>query len=168
MSGIREESNYSGGFYARVRWPHCTDTSRSSAAVSAGSAQRSVSNRITSTTSSSSSGRRVAVIGTGGSAVQFIPEIQKQVEKLHVFRRTPAWVMPRPDAAIPEWRRRMYRRMPITQRAVRLLIYAYREAWVVLFRNPGLMRRARQIATRHLQNCVRDPSEKEKRSEHGY
>ena len=44
-------------------------------------------------------GRRVAVIGTGASAIQFVPEIQPQVARLHVFQRTPPWVLPRPDRA---------------------------------------------------------------------
>jgi len=50
-------------------------------------------------------GRRVAVIGTGASSIQFVPEIQREVAALHLFQRTPPWIMPRPDAPIPEWRR---------------------------------------------------------------
>jgi cation diffusion facilitator CzcD-associated flavoprotein CzcO len=103
------------------------------------------------------SGRRVAVIGTGASAVQFIPEIQKQVAHLDLYQRTPAWVMPRPDASIAEWRRGMYRHFPILQQAARLIIYVYREAWVVLFRHPRVMQRAQQMALRHLQRSVADP-----------
>jgi cation diffusion facilitator CzcD-associated flavoprotein CzcO len=102
-------------------------------------------------------GTRVAVIGTGASAVQFVPEIQKQVGALYLFQRTPAWVLPRPDAPIPRWRRQLYARVPLLQRAARLLIYLYREAWVLLFRHPRIMRRVQQIALGHLHRSIRDP-----------
>jgi cation diffusion facilitator CzcD-associated flavoprotein CzcO len=102
-------------------------------------------------------GRRVAVVGTGASAVQFVPEIQKQVTQLHVFQRTPPWVMPRPDAPIPESRRRLYGRVPALQRAVRFAIYMYREVSIVLFRRPAWMRRVQRLAVRHLDKAVADP-----------
>jgi len=107
-------------------------------------------------------GRRVAVVGTGASAVQFIPEIQKQVSRLVVFQRTPPWVIPRPDAPIPEWRRRLYARAPFVQRAVRLLIYLYREAWILVFRHPAVMARLQRLATRFLAASIADPGLREK------
>lgn len=103
-------------------------------------------------------GRRVAVIGTGASAAQFIPEIQPKVARLDVYQRTAAWVTPRPDAAIPEWRRKLYARVPLVQRFARFVIYSYREAWVVLFRNPGAMRHAQRLAIRHLEKAIADPA----------
>jgi len=103
-------------------------------------------------------GRPVAVIGTGASSIQFVPEIQREVAALHLFQRTPPWIMPRPDAPIPEWRRRLYRRWPLLQRAVRLLIYLYREVWIVVFRHPDAMARAQTLAARHLERSVRDPA----------
>jgi cation diffusion facilitator CzcD-associated flavoprotein CzcO len=102
-------------------------------------------------------GRRVAVIGTGASAAQFVPEIQKQVAKLDLYQRTPAWVVPRPDAPIPEWRRNLYARFPILQRLARFVIYAYREVWVLLFRNPRMMRQMQRLALRHLEKSIADP-----------
>ena len=103
-------------------------------------------------------GKRVAVIGTGASAVQFIPEIQKQVAELYVFQRTAAWVLPRPDAPIPQWRQRLYARAPLLQRAVRLFIYLYREAWVLLFRHPRVMRQMQRIVLGHLERSIADPA----------
>jgi cation diffusion facilitator CzcD-associated flavoprotein CzcO len=103
-------------------------------------------------------GRRVAVIGTGASAVQFIPEIQKDAAQLYVFQRTPAWVLPRIDAPISERRQQLYRRAPILQRVARLAIYAYRELWVLMFRHPRVMRRAQQMAMRHLEKSIPDPA----------
>ena len=48
-------------------------------------------------------GKRVAAIGTGASAIQFVPAIQPEVEQLHVFQRTPPWVLPHPTATIRGW-----------------------------------------------------------------
>ena len=45
-------------------------------------------------------GKRVAVIGTGASAIQFVPEIAPETQRLHLFQRTPPWILPRPDRAI--------------------------------------------------------------------
>src|SRR5438445_489380 len=64
-------------------------------------------------------GRRVAVVGTGASAIQFVPRIQPLVETLHVFQRTPAWIMPHPDRPLRDWERRVYRMLPALQQAVR-------------------------------------------------
>jgi cation diffusion facilitator CzcD-associated flavoprotein CzcO len=44
-------------------------------------------------------GKRVAAIGTGASAIQFVPEIRKQAAQVHVIQRTPPWVMPHPEPA---------------------------------------------------------------------
>ena len=57
-------------------------------------------------------GRNVAVIGTGASAVQFVPRIAPQAGRLYVFQRTPAWILPRPDGPIPERWRRVFRDVP--------------------------------------------------------
>ncbi|MGA9872054.1 MAG: NAD(P)/FAD-dependent oxidoreductase [Rhodococcus sp. (in: high G+C Gram-positive bacteria)] len=64
-------------------------------------------------------GKRVAVIGTGASSVQFVPEIQPQVQSLHVFQRTPSWVVPRLDFTFPKAAHSVFRRAPITQRLLR-------------------------------------------------
>jgi cation diffusion facilitator CzcD-associated flavoprotein CzcO len=103
-------------------------------------------------------GQHVAVIGTGASAIQFIPEIQRRVAALHVFQRTPAWVLPRPDWRIPAWRQRLYRRMPFLQRASRLAIYLFREAFVVTFEHPPLMAPAQRLALWYLARSIADPA----------
>lgn len=56
-------------------------------------------------------GKRVAVIGTGASAIQIVPEIVKDVAELQLYQRTPAWVMPRPNNPIPPWLRRVFARV---------------------------------------------------------
>jgi cation diffusion facilitator CzcD-associated flavoprotein CzcO len=103
-------------------------------------------------------GRRVAVVGTGASAIQFVPRIQPLVERLHLFQRTPAWVLPRPDKPIRPWQRRLFRRLPLLQRMLRLGIYSYRELSVVLFRHPWLMRRVQRLARRNLETAIADPA----------
>ena len=61
-------------------------------------------------------GKRVAVIGTGASAVQIVPEIADDVAHLDVYQRTPIWVGPKFDRRIPKLMRNLYRRFPVTQR----------------------------------------------------
>ena len=102
-------------------------------------------------------GKRVAVVGTGASAIQFVPEIQPQVQKLTLFQRTAPWVRPRHDRPITDRERRLFRRFPLLQRAQRLRIYLRREAFVVGFRNPWLMKLAEREARKHLAEQVRDP-----------
>src|SRR5699024_10721494 len=57
-------------------------------------------------------GKRVAVLGTGASAIQFVPQIAEQVEQLHLFQRTPPWIQPKPDQPIPQGVQRWFRRVP--------------------------------------------------------
>ena len=78
-------------------------------------------------------GRRVAVVGTGASAVQFVPEIAGPAEHVTVFQRTPGWILPRLDRSISGRRQRLYRRFPLVQRLIRGRIYLGRELYVVVF-----------------------------------
>jgi cation diffusion facilitator CzcD-associated flavoprotein CzcO len=66
-------------------------------------------------------GKRVAVIGTGASALQAVPELAPDVAQLSVYQRTPIWVFPKPDFALPAPVRALFRVAPWTQRAVRVL-----------------------------------------------
>ncbi len=72
-------------------------------------------------------GKRAAVIGTGSTAVQLIPEIADLTEELTVYQRTPMWVMPKLDAPIPAPVRALFRRLPASQRAVRWVTDATQE-----------------------------------------
>jgi cation diffusion facilitator CzcD-associated flavoprotein CzcO len=108
-------------------------------------------------------GRRVAVIGTGASAVQVVPRIQPIVEHLDVYQRTPPWVMPHRDRPITEWERRAYRRFPALQRAVRAAVYWSREMLVPGFAyNPRFLGFAERMGRRHLAKQVADPELREK------
>jgi cation diffusion facilitator CzcD-associated flavoprotein CzcO len=103
-------------------------------------------------------GERVAVIGTGASAIQFVPQIQPRVGRLHLFQRTPPWVLPRWDRAFTGPERWLFRHVPLTQRLARTGIYWGREAYVFGFAvDPRLMGAAERLARRHLERQVPDP-----------
>ncbi len=103
-------------------------------------------------------GRRVAVIGTGASAIQVVPNIQPQVEQLHVFQRTPPWVVPHRDRPITRLERRLYRTFPALQRLVRSAVYWMRELLVPgLAFNPNLQKGVQRLAEAHLRKQVTDP-----------
>ncbi len=112
-------------------------------------------------------GKRVAVIGTGASSIQFVPQIQPIVDQLLLFQRTPAWIMPRLDYQIPASQRAMFRYLPITQRLKRLRIYLRNEmtALALLYR-PKLMKAAIEISQQHLERQVPDPALRAKLTPH--
>jgi cation diffusion facilitator CzcD-associated flavoprotein CzcO len=104
-------------------------------------------------------GKRVAVIGTGASAIQFVPEIAKQAAQLTVFQRTPPWIHPRPDAPIPARMRTAFRKAPVAARALRDAIYLGLEARAMGFAiSPKLMAPLAAMARRHLASQVTDPA----------
>jgi cation diffusion facilitator CzcD-associated flavoprotein CzcO len=102
-------------------------------------------------------GERVAVIGTGASAIQFVPEIQPRVGKLHVFQRTPPWVVPHPNREMSPLERAIYRRLPLAQLGMRAGIYWARETFVVGFRRRRVGKVMERMALRHLEEQVSDP-----------
>jgi cation diffusion facilitator CzcD-associated flavoprotein CzcO len=102
-------------------------------------------------------GSRVAVIGTGASAIQFVPAIQPQVEKLHLFQRTAPWIVKRHDRPFARLERKLFRRFPSAQLAMRGAIYSFREVVGFAFRHPWAMRLLQPMARRHLRRSVGDP-----------
>ena len=103
------------------------------------------------------SGERVAVIGTGASAIQFVPKIQPKVAELHVFQRTAPWVVPHPNRPMSGLERALYRVLPQAQLAMRAAIYWARESFVLNFRRRRMGRLAERMALRHLHDQVEDP-----------
>jgi cation diffusion facilitator CzcD-associated flavoprotein CzcO len=112
-------------------------------------------------------GERVAVIGTGASAIQFVPQIQPQVKQLILFQRTPPWIMPRNDHAIAPQRRARFRRYPLLQQLVRSGIYLQREigALALVYR-PQMMRAPMRQSREHLEAQVADPTLRAKLTPH--
>lgn len=77
-------------------------------------------------------GRKVAVVGTGATAVQLIPELAKKVSDLTVYQRTPIYVAPKNDFAIPAVLQRIFASIPLSQRAFRMVTDAMSELMFVL------------------------------------
>ncbi|MDX6286551.1 MAG: hypothetical protein QOG53_2036 [Frankiales bacterium] len=103
-------------------------------------------------------GERVAVIGTGASAIQFVPEVQPHALRLTLFQRTAPWVLPRRDRTIKAAERWLYRRFPVAQKVTRAGIYGSRESTLVGFAiQPKLMTFAEKQARRHLHKEIPDP-----------
>ncbi|MBV9941862.1 MAG: NAD(P)/FAD-dependent oxidoreductase [Solirubrobacterales bacterium] len=104
-------------------------------------------------------GRTVAVVGTGASAIQIVPRIQPSAKRVTIFQRTPPWVVPHRDRPITDFERRLYRRMPALQRMVRSTVYLSRELLVPgLVYRPQLMNAVQKMAQAHLAKQVPDPA----------
>lgn len=105
------------------------------------------------------SGKRVAVIGTGASAIQIVPSIAGSVGRLTLFQRTPAWVLPRMDRAYSEFSKRLFRVVPGLQRLYRALIYGAMEMRALGFLgNRKLMVRVEKMARDYIGRTVKDPA----------
>lgn len=103
-------------------------------------------------------GKTVAVIGTGASAIQIVPSIAPKVGRMHVFQRTPGWVLPKPDRAI-SWREQaLFRKRPAVQKLARTAVYWILESMAVGYVvEPRLNRLREQHALRYLRRKVKDP-----------
>ena len=108
-------------------------------------------------------GKRVAVIGTGASAIQFVPAIAPDVAHLTLFQRTAPWVLPKPDRPIPEGRRRLFRRFPLLQRLQRLSLYWRHEALVAGFMHPAIMKLVQRLGLLYLRRAFAGDAELRRR-----
>lgn len=103
-------------------------------------------------------GKRVAVVGTGASAIQVIPAIQPEVSELTVFQRTPPWVLPKRDRDLSEGEQSRFARWPILQRLVRRLQYIKMESVLPAFIWDSVFTRLGEWAGRqYLRSVVKDP-----------
>ncbi|MCS0600281.1 NAD(P)/FAD-dependent oxidoreductase [Streptomyces sp. LP11] len=104
-------------------------------------------------------GKRVAMVGTGASAIQIVPAIQPQVGRLTLFQRTPPWVMPRVDRAISGAERRLHRAVPLTTQLRRGLLWGIRELQVQAFtKRPDELGLVEQLAKRNMARAIKDPA----------
>ncbi|OAJ55199.1 4-hydroxyacetophenone monooxygenase [Paraburkholderia ginsengiterrae] len=104
-------------------------------------------------------GKRVAVIGTGASAVQFVPQIQPRVAHLDLFQRTAPWVMPKPNKPIGSRAHWLFRNLPATQFFVRSAMYWQHESRAIAFVvNPKLMKFPMKFSLSYLERRVKDPA----------
>lgn len=103
-------------------------------------------------------GKRVAVIGTGASSIQFVPKIQKQVAHLDLYQRTAPWIQPRLDRQITKVEHWLFTHIPVTQKIARLGIYWSRESLVLAYtRNQRLFAPLRFTAWNHRRSQIKDP-----------
>jgi len=108
-------------------------------------------------------GKRVAVIGTGASAIQFVPEIAAKVAHLDVYQRSPNWIIPRPDRPYSDGEKRRFASWPLWRRLYRQMIYWGHEARVFgLVLQPAFMKLFQKIAERHIAKQVKSPTLKAK------
>ncbi len=103
-------------------------------------------------------GKRIAVIGTGASAIQFVPQIQKAAGRVDLYQRTPPWIMPKPDREVSATEQKLFKRLPITQNLFRSGIYWMMEARVLGFViHPKLMTFVEKVARGHIKKQIKDP-----------
>jgi cation diffusion facilitator CzcD-associated flavoprotein CzcO len=112
-------------------------------------------------------GKRVAVIGTGASAIQLVPQIVGQVAQLQLYQRTPPWVFPRPNFRIPEVLRRVFTYVPGARAALRAGIYWFLEATAYgMTRRPGLLRGYELLGKWNIRHNVADKELRRKLTPH--
>lgn len=103
------------------------------------------------------SGQQVVVIGTGASAIQFVPQIQPHVKHLTILQRTPSWVVPKLDWETSRLERRLLRRFPILMRAIRLLQWAPMDLGLIAaLRHPRFARMTSVIGRIHMWRAIPD------------
>jgi cation diffusion facilitator CzcD-associated flavoprotein CzcO len=108
-------------------------------------------------------GKRVAVIGTGASAIQFVPQIAPEVAALHLFQRTAPWVAPKMDRPIHGWESFLFRWAPGYMCLFRNLIYWRQELLALGFTvNPKYMRTIEKFARKNIERGISDPALREK------
>jgi cation diffusion facilitator CzcD-associated flavoprotein CzcO len=104
------------------------------------------------------SGRRVAVIGTGASAIQFIPAIAPEVSQLTIYQRSAPWILPKSDREYPAWERRIFERFPARVAASRLGLFLFFEYGTYGFTGQRwVMAPMRRIADLTRQRELSDP-----------
>ncbi len=108
-------------------------------------------------------GKRVAVIGTGASAIQIVPEVAKSAGHVDVHQRTAPYVIPRSDRRYTRLERLLFRHVPALARAYRAGIYWGRETCVPAFTwQPRLVAPAELLARAHLARSIDDPDLRER------
>ncbi|WP_333663033.1 flavin-containing monooxygenase [Acinetobacter sp.] len=102
--------------------------------------------------------KRVAVIGTGASAIQFVPEIAKQVAHLDIYQRSAPYVIPKPDRLYSPIERKAFQKLPVLQSLDRIVQYSYNEIRLKSFTTTlNEMPLAEYIFQRHIREEIKDP-----------
>jgi cation diffusion facilitator CzcD-associated flavoprotein CzcO len=108
-------------------------------------------------------GKRVAVIGTGCSAIQAVPAIQPEVAHVDIYQRSPGWTLPKMDGPYSERAKRLFERFPVIQRLDRAATFGFMEAGALaLTTQPWLRRPFRAVGRWQINKAIKDPSLREK------
>jgi cation diffusion facilitator CzcD-associated flavoprotein CzcO len=107
-------------------------------------------------------GKRIAVIGTGASAIQIVPEMAKIASKMTLFQRTPAWIMPKPNHAYSAAQKARFKNSPVAMKLERAKLYAQHEVFATGFVTPALMKTGEKFANSYRNKKVKDPVLREK------
>jgi cation diffusion facilitator CzcD-associated flavoprotein CzcO len=102
-------------------------------------------------------GKRVAIVGSGASTVQFLPHVARDAAQVTLFQRTPPWVMPKRDAPFSPRARWLLRHVAPARWLLRLQLFLAHEAVGFAFRRPNIMDGARRAGKRHIRQYVSDP-----------
>ena len=103
-------------------------------------------------------GKQVVSIGTGGSAIQYCPEIAPKVKQLYVFQRTPAWVIPRDERKYPEITKQAFAKVPGLRQLYRARLYWSNESRVWPLFNPSIAKVVQKLAEGFIRFQVKDPA----------
>lgn len=104
-------------------------------------------------------GKRIAVIGTGASAIQLVPELARTAKSVHLFQRTPPWVLPKYDKAVGRFQKALLRHLPGYRRLLRSSLYWLHEARLLAFKDWTILRRlARRYGQRMIARTIRTAS----------
>src|SRR6185503_1216573 len=103
-------------------------------------------------------GKRVAVVGTGCSAIQTVPAIQPIVAQVDVYQRSPGWTLPKMDFAYKERTKRLFERFPVLQRLDRQAIFAFMELGAMgMTDRPWILNGFRAAGRRQISKAIADP-----------
>lgn len=106
-------------------------------------------------------GKRVAVIGSGASAIQFVPQVAPKAAKVDYYQRTAPWVMPKPDFVRSDLSKKLFRSFPALQKLARGLTYAMLESRVLGFVvHPKIMNVLALVGVRHIKKYIKDPAKR--------
>lgn len=109
------------------------------------------------------SNKNVCVIGTGASAIQFVPEIQPKVKNLYLMQRTAPWVLPKPDGEFSATQNVLFEKIPFLQKMNRDFIYYFNEAQVVgMMYNDAILKLGELIGKQHIKKYIKDPELRKK------
>ena len=107
-------------------------------------------------------GKKVAVIGTGASALQFVPQIQPIVQQLSIFQRTAQWVLPKSDMPLLAPVRTMFKFLPLTQQVLRGSVYGIFETINGGYQSPAAMKQFQKIALWNMNYHIKNKQLREK------